>query len=49
MSKKDPSLTPDEKLQQENNLLKAKLIAEHDATFVENEETKLNPAHPHLQ
>jgi len=43
MPKKKNPLTPKEKLQQENNLLKAKLIAEHNAKFLENEKTPLNP------
>lgn len=43
MSKKEESLTPEERLQMENNLLKSKLIAEHKGTFSENEESALSP------
>ncbi|ELR70252.1 hypothetical protein C900_03937 [Fulvivirga imtechensis AK7] len=43
MKEDDDSLTPEEKLQQENNLLKLKLMAEHQAQFPEQDENPLNP------
>lgn len=43
MPKKQPELTPEEKLQQENNFLKLKLMAENDAKFFEGGEKELDP------
>ena len=43
MKEDDDSLTPEEKLQQENNLLKLKLMAEHQAHFPEQDKNLLNP------
>lgn len=42
MDEDNDELTPEEKLQQENNLLRLKLMAENDAYFPENEK-KLDP------
>ena len=42
MPKNNEKLTPEEKLQQENNLLKAKLIAENGAHFYENDDSEIS-------
>lgn len=42
MTEDEESLTPEERLQMENNLLKLKLMAEHEAHFPD--ESKLDPA-----
>lgn len=43
MKEDEESLTPEERLQQENNFLKLKLMAEHRAKFPEKEDNLMNP------